>query len=188
MDTINKEVGLIKNVLSAYDFHRLCMNFKNNPILDSMGTDEFGRKLLGDQSEPILKEFSQILLPTVKQYFGTDTCVTSYSLFAEYSAETISLEKHKDVNACTYTLDLVLYQDFAWDLFIDGKAYHANSNEAIMFMGEEYEHWRETVYNNSGKIGVVFFHYVEPDHWFITEPKEKHDKIRRQMAIKRNLS
>jgi hypothetical protein len=48
MDTINREVGLIKNVLSPYDFDRLRMHFKNNPILDSMGTDEFGRKLLGD--------------------------------------------------------------------------------------------------------------------------------------------
>jgi len=188
VDTINREVGLIKNVLSPADFDRLRMHFKNNLILDSMGTDEFGRKLLGDQSEPILKEFSEMLLPKVREYFGTNTCVTSYSLFAEYSDETISLEKHKDVNACTYTLDLVLYQGDPWSLFIDGKAYTANPNEAIMFMGEEYEHWRETLYNNTGKIGVVFFHYVEPDHWFITEPKEKHDEIRRQMAIERNLS
>ena len=152
-----------------------------------MGTDEFGRKLLGDHSETILKEFSELLLPQVRDYFGTKTCVSSYSLFAEYSDETISLEKHKDVNACTYTLDLVLYQGDPWALFIDGKAYTANPNEAIMFMGEEYEHWRETLYNNTGKIGVVFFHYVEPEHWFITEPKEKHDEIRRQKAIERNL-
>jgi hypothetical protein len=188
MDKINKEVGLIKNVLSPYDFDRLLMHFKNNPTLDSMGTDQFGRKLLGDQAEPILKEFSEILLPKVKEYFGTDKCVTSYSLFAEYSDEIISLEKHKDVNACTYTLDLLLYEGDPWALYVDGKAYIAKPNEAIMFMGEEYEHWRETLYNNTGKIGVVFFHYVEPDHWFITEPKEKHNEIRRQMAIERNLS
>jgi hypothetical protein len=187
MDEINREVGLIKNVLSPYDFDRLRMHFKDNPVLDSMSTDVFGRKILGDQAEPILQEFSELLLPKVREYFGTKTCVTSYTLFAEYSDETISLEKHRDVNACTYTLDLVLYQGDPWALFIDGKAYTANPNEAIMFMGEEYEHWRETLYNNTGKIGVVFFHYVEPDHWFITEPKEKHDEIRRQMAIERNL-
>ena len=34
----------------------------------------------------------------------------------------------------------------------------------------------------------VFFFYVEPDHWSITEPEEKHDMIRRQNAIERNLS
>ena len=91
MDTINREVGLIKNVLSLYDFDRLRMHFKNNPVLDSMGTDEFGRKLLGDHSEPILKEFSELLLPQVRDYFGTKSCVSSYSLCAEYSDETISL-------------------------------------------------------------------------------------------------
>jgi hypothetical protein len=187
MDGINREVGLIKNVLNPADFDRLRMHFKNHKGLESVATDEFGRKLAGDKSEPILREFSEMLLPIVRDYFGSQTMVPSYSLFAEYSDETISLEKHKDVNACTYTLDLVLYQGDPWALFIDGKAYTAHPNEAIMFMGEEYEHWRETLYNNTGKIGVVFFHYVEPEHWFITEPKEKHDEIRRQKAIERNL-
>jgi hypothetical protein len=187
MDAINTEVGLIKNVLSPYDFDRLRMHFKDNTKLDSMSTDVFGRKMLGHQEEQILQEFSELLLPKVREYFRTKTCVPSYTLFAEYSDETISLEKHRDVNACTYTLDLVLYQGDPWALFIDGKAYTANPNEAILFMGEEYEHWRETLYNNTGKIGVVFFHYVEPDHWFITEPKEKHDEIRQQKAIERNL-
>ena len=45
MDGINKEVGLIKNVLSSTDFDRLCMHFKNHEGLDIAPTDEFGRKL-----------------------------------------------------------------------------------------------------------------------------------------------
>ena len=162
-------VGLVKNVLSPEDFNRLRMHFKNNPTLDSMGTDEFGRKLLNDKVEPILKEYSEMLLPKVREYFGTNTCLPSYSLFAEYSDETISLHKHKDANACTYTLDLVLYQGDPWALYIEGKPYTAYPNEAVMFMGEKYEHWRETLYTNSDKIGVIFFHYVEPDHWYFTK-------------------
>jgi hypothetical protein len=50
-----------------------------------------------------------------------------------------------------------------------------------MFMGEKYEHWRETKYNNYDKIGVVFFHYVEPDHWYFTEGPGYVEKIREQM-------
>jgi len=169
MDGINKEVGLIKNVLNPFDFERISTYFKNHQGLALSGTDEFGRKMIGDQSDPILKEFSEMLLPKVKDYFGSQTMLPSYSLFAEYSDETISLHKHKDANACTYTLDLVLYQNSPWDLYIDGKAYTANPNEAILFMGEEYDHWRETLYNNTEKIGVVFFHYVEPDHWYFTK-------------------
>jgi hypothetical protein len=170
-------VGLVKNVLSPQDFDRLRMHFKNNPVLDSMSTDEFGRKLLNDKSEPILKEFAEILLPKVREYFATDTALSSYSLFAEYSDEEIGLHKHKDANACTYTLDLVLYQGDPWALYIEGQPYTAHPNEAIMFMGEKYEHWRETLYTNSDKIGVVFFHYVEPDHWYFTKGPEHIQEI-----------
>ena len=177
MDGINKEVGLIKNVLNPADFDRLRMHFKHHEGLKNASTDEFGRKLAGDQTEPILKEFSEILLPVVREYFGSQTMLPSYSLFAEYSDETISLHKHKDANACTYTLDLVLYEGDPWALYIDGKPYIAKPNEAILFMGEEYEHWRETLYNNTGKIGVIFFHYVEPDHWYFTEGPDHFYKI-----------
>jgi hypothetical protein len=168
MDGINKEVGIIKNVLEPHHFDRLRTHFKNNPYLADMPTDEFGRKLIGD-SDPILKEYSEMLLPKVREYFNTETCVPSYSLFAEYCDEVVSLHKHKDLNACTYTLDLTLYQLDPWALYVDGKPYTANPNEAVMFMGEEFEHWRETLYTNSGRIGVVFFHYVEPDHWYFTK-------------------
>lgn len=181
MDGINKEVGLIKNVLNPADFDRLRMHFKENPHLANMPTDEFGRKLIGD-SDPILKEFTEILLPKVREYFNSKTLVPSYSLFAEYSDETIGLHKHKDLNACTYTLDLVLYQGDPWALYIDGKAYTAKPNEAILFMGEELEHWRETLYNNTGKIGVVFFHYVEPDHWYFTKGPEHIYEIYKEHA------
>jgi hypothetical protein len=124
-------VGLVKNVLSPEDFHRLRMHFKDNPTLESMGIDEFGRKLLNDKIEPILKEYSEMLLPKVREYFGTNTCLPSYSLFAEYSDETITLDKHKDANACTYTLDLVLYQGDPWALYIEGKPYTAYPNEEL---------------------------------------------------------
>jgi hypothetical protein len=165
-------VGLIKDVLSNDDLLRLSLYFKHHQKLNSMSVDEFGRKLLPDTEEPLLKEFSELLLPKVREFFGSQTLLSSYSLFAEYSAETISLHKHKDANACTYTLDLTIYQDKPWAIFIDGQEFLAETNEAVMFMGERYEHWRDTVYDNNDRIGVIFFHYVEPDHWFFTKGPE----------------
>lgn len=176
-------VGIVKDVLSDVDFARLKLHFQYNKNLDGMGVDEFGRKLLGDHQEPVLKEFSEILLPKVREFFGSDTLVPTYSLFSEYSAETISLDKHKDANACTYTLDLVLYQDKPWPIFIEGQEFKAEPNEAIMFMGEDQEHWRETIYNNTDKIGVIFFHYVEPDHWWFTKGPEYVEEIRKAMRM-----
>lgn len=176
-------VGLIKNVLPFDEFQRLADYFRNNEKLQQMNVDEFGRKLLNDESEPILKEFSERLLPTVREFFGSSTMLPSYSLFAEYSADTISLHKHKDANACTYTLDLTLYQNGPWAIYVEGKEFLAWPNEAVMFMGEKYEHWRDTVENNKDRIGVIFFHYVEPEHWYFTKGPEYIHEIWKTMRM-----
>jgi hypothetical protein len=181
MDGINTKPGTIKNVLGSSDFVRLSNYFKNHETLNKIGTDEFGRKLIGDKTEPILKEYSDMLLPIVREYFNTETCLPSYSLFAEYSSDTISLYKHRDANACTYTLDLALYQEKPWAIYVNGEEFLAEENEAVMFMGEAYEHWRETITENNDKIGVIFFHYVEPDHWWFKEGPEYVDIIRKRI-------
>ena len=171
-------VKLISNVLSNEDFNRLQLHFKGHTAFDNILLDEFGRKLLGENTESILTEFSNILLPIAKEVFNSDTLRPSNSLFAEYSGDTISLHKHTDANACTYTRDLVLYQDSPWGLWVNGVEYLANENEAICFMGETSEHWRDTITNNKNKIGAAFFHYVEPDHWFFDKGKEYVEVIR----------
>lgn len=179
MDGINTKPGIIKNVLSSSDLNRLSNYFKNHESLNKIGTDEFGRKLIGDNSESMLKEYSEMLLPIVRKYFNTQTCLPSYSLFAEYSADAISLSRHKDANACTYTLDLALYQDKPWAIYVNGEEFLAEENEGVMFMGEANEHWRETIIGNNDKFGVIFFHYVEPDHWWFTKGPE-HVKVVRE--------
>ena len=166
-------VKLQTNVLSKDDFLRLKFYFQHHETLGQIGLDEHGRKLLGDATDPILKEFAELLLPLAKDIFQSATLASSYSLFAEYSGETISLYKHKDSNACTYTIDLVLYQDKQWGLWIDGVEYLANENEAICFLGEDSIHWRETITDNKAKIAVIFFHYVEPDHWWFKKAKDE---------------
>lgn len=176
----NYEFGLISDALEKNDFNIIRDYFMNHEVLSNLGTDEFGRKLLGDSSEPILKEYSEKLIPIVRKFFNSETLLPSYSLFAEYSSKNIGLHKHKDANACTYTLDLVLYQKRPWGIFIDGVEFLAKPNEAVMFMGEKYEHWRETITDNNDKIGVIFFHYVEPDHWWFTHGPEYVDIIRKQ--------
>jgi hypothetical protein len=180
-----QEIGLIKNFLQHEDFYELQQYFLNHQALPNIGTDEFGRKLLGDETEPILKVFSEKILPKAKSFFSSETLLGSYSLFAEYSSTHISLSRHTDANACTYTVDLVLYQNSSWGLWVDGVEFLASPNDAVMFMGEKYEHWRDSRFDNTDKIGVVFFHYVEPSHWWFTRGPEHVEEIRnerRQMS------
>lgn len=157
---------VLKNVLDKNDFLRLHNYFNNNQALDDMPIDEFGRRLLSDKDHPILKEYSQKLLPLVRDYFNDQSILPSFSLFSEYSDKEISLFHHKDKNACTYTADLVLYQKEPWGIWVNNIEYILNPNEALLFMGEDQEHWRETISDNTDKIGLAFFHYVRPDHWW----------------------
>lgn len=168
------EPFIVSNFLNEKDFSELVSHFKGRQGLTKQHLDKFGRALLLDTHHPILKKLSEQILPLVRNYFNDDSILPSYSIFAEYSAEKIYLEKHKDQAACTYTVDLVLYQEDPWAIWIEGKEYIANENDAIIFMGEDQEHWRDAINNNKNKIGLVYFHYVKPDHWWYTNPEWRH--------------
>lgn len=168
---------IISNVLSKEDFDRIRLYFKDYIKDNDIGLDEFGRKSIGDAQASILKEYSDKLLPLAKSFFKSDSLVSSYNLFCEYCDKTVSLHKHRDANACTYTVDLVIYQDKPWGLWIEGKEYLAEENEAVFFWGEDQVHWRETIEDNKNIVGVIFFHYVEPDHWLFTKGPEHRLKV-----------
>jgi hypothetical protein len=155
-----------KNIFSEEDFNALKNTLKEKVITEGGKYDDFGRKIFSPQ---IVNEYAEKLVPLAREFFKSDTLLHSYSLFAEYSNKNINLPKHKDDNACTYTIDVVIYQDKPWGIWIEGKEYLLNENEAVLFWGTEQEHWRETVDHNDGTVAVVFFHYVEPDHWWFTK-------------------
>ena len=177
-----------KNVLSQEDFNRLQSYFKNYVKPDELEYDEYGRKFLAPE---ILEEYAQKLLPMAREFFNSETLLYSYALFSEYSDKNIYLKSHKDVNACTYTVDLVVYQDKPWGLWIEGSEYLAEENEAILFWGEDQEHWREEIKDNDATIAVIFFHYVEPDHWWFTKGPEHiytiHDEIRKRNELSQDV-
>ncbi len=180
MDGIIKP-KIVSNLFNEEDFIKIKNYFKFNEYLKNIGHDEFGRKLIGGHTESILVDYSNKILPMVRKEFGNDLIKPTYSLFAEYSDKVISLYKHKDANACTYTVDLVLYQTNPWGIWVEDEEYILEENEALLFFGEDQLHWRETIEDNKDIIGVVFFHYANPDHWFFTHGPEHVEKIREAM-------
>ena len=132
---------------------------------------ELGRYLYADK---MVSEYGEKLVPLAREIFNSKTLLMSYSLFCHYEGEQANLFKHKDSNACTYTIDMCLYQTEPWDLYVEDKAYTLYPNEGLAFLGEDQEHWREAYPNpDSQKVGMVFFHFVEPDHWFFKENPDK---------------
>jgi hypothetical protein len=172
--------GVIKNILTDKEFLYLKNHFINHELMGSIGYDDHGRKLIHSSSDQVLVEYSNKLLPLVKDFFEDQEIEPTYSMYAEYSDKTIDLHKHKDLNACQYTVDLVIHQTSPWSLWIEGFEYSLSENEAVLFCGEDQLHWRETVEDNSDVIGVVFFHYVSKDHWWFEHGPEYVEVVRQR--------
>jgi hypothetical protein len=176
---------IIKNILSSKDFNELQQYVKNLDKSSVGHSDQFSRYEFGGSD--LLNMLHKNLLSVAKEFFENKNIVPSFNFGSWYYGDA-SLEKHKDVNACTYTIDLCVYQTTPWDLYVEGIPYTLNENEALLYYGESQKHWREDFPDGEGNIVCnVFFFYVEPDHWFFSEPKEKHEKIKQKLYIEKNL-
>ena len=119
---------------------------------------------------PILKTLSEKLIPMSKYIFNSNSIRPTYALFAHYEGKNASLYKHKDNNACTYTIDYCLYQKQPWDLFVEDNSYTLHENQALAYYGNDQMHWREKFPNPEiNKVAMIFFHFAEPDHWWFTK-------------------
>lgn len=112
-------------------------------------------------------KFSNLLLPLAREIFNDDTILPSYTLWARYLGAGGFLERHKDNNACTYTIDYCVNQFDPWPLVVEGEEFVLETNQALCFMGEDQEHWR-TEWKPGNVVDMMFFHYVRPDHWWYT--------------------
>lgn len=112
-------------------------------------------------------KFANLLLPTARKIFNDDSILPSYSLWARYMGAGGFLERHKDSNACTYTIDYCINQFEPWTLVVENKEYILETNDALCFMGEDQEHWRKP-WKPGNVVDMMFFHYVRPDHWWYT--------------------
>lgn len=175
---MKREAFVAKDVLPKEQFEQLKAHFLHHPTFRNQGFDECGRRAVGGNADHLVDLYHKRLTPIARKLFNSETLVPSNALFVEYAQDGANLHHHFDSNACTYTIDLCLYESEPWALLVDGKEYYAEENEGICFFGEEQEHWRETLHGDNIKIGLVFFHYVEPDHWLFTEGPDYVEVIR----------
>lgn len=161
---------IIKDMLDEKDYLDLLIAVRDIKQFEFQAG--FGRYIVADRDIPKLKELADKLTPKARKVFGSDTLVPSYTLFSHYEGQdpVPSLYKHKDDNACTYTLDMCVYQKEPWDLWVEDKAYTLHKNEALAYYGNDQWHWREAFPNpETNEVAMIFFHFVEPDHWYITK-------------------
>jgi hypothetical protein len=174
---MSREAFVISDVLPEEEFKAGREYFLNHPNLRTTALDESGRWLIGNNDE-VLKKYHELLLPLARKVFKSETLLPTNALFAEYTQTGATLHHHYDANACTYTIDLCFYESHPWPLIVEGKPYFYGENEAVCFFGEEQEHWRDTINEENIKIGVAYFHYVEPNHWYFTEGPQYVEVVR----------
>jgi hypothetical protein len=171
-----KSPMLIKNLLSPEEFKVLQDHVINMDKSTTSFYDGYSRYQWS--ASPELNDLHQKLLPIARQYFESDTLLPSFN-FASWYFGDASLEHHTDINACTYSIDLAVYATQDWDLYVEGTPYSLKENDALLYYGEDQEHWREPLVNPDNNVVCnVFFFYVEPNHWFFTADKKDHHSIR----------
>jgi hypothetical protein len=174
-----KNPVIVKNVFTVEEHQELKNIMKNWP-LETEYDLAFGRRVI---NSPIIDEYAEKLIPLAKKMFNSENLRSSYALFAHYEGPGANLRRHADDNACTYTIDLCLYQTEPWAIGITHNGKHTEyilqENEAILYYGNDQEHWRPDFPNpDSQHVAMIFFHFVEPGHWYHTKGPEYIDVIR----------
>lgn len=123
---------------------------------------------------PELTKFHEMLTDLAREEFESHTLSPSWCLMSIYEGDQAKLWKHKDDNACTYHIDLCVFQKTPWDLWVEhngeSKPYTLQENDGLFMYGNDQEHWREAFPNpETNLVCNAFFFFCEPDHWYFTE-------------------
>jgi hypothetical protein len=162
-----KSPQLIDKTLSKEEYDKLLKNMSNPKSFEY--DPGFSRYTIGHDNSPILKDLLNGLTEKARNIFDSQTLMPTYAIFAHYEGQDPepSLYKHKDTNACTYTIDMCVYQNEYWGLWVDGTEYCLYPNQSLAYYGNDQEHWREKFPNpETNCVAMIFFHFAEPDHWY----------------------
>ena len=179
--TKRPDAYLIDEVFSEDEFAILLTQLSS--IEDSMALPydrwfgRFGLNSTDRRCPELLSNYHDKLLPLARKLFSP-TLEPSYCLWASYRGYRAQLPKHIDDNACTYTIDLCLSHVAPWSIYIEGKELIPYPNQAVVYYGEDQYHWREAFTEpNKNRVDMIFFHFVEPQHWWFTKGPQYIDKI-----------
>jgi hypothetical protein len=128
---------------------------------------------------PELFELQNLLVELAREEFCSETLVPAWNMLVAYEGIDAKLQKHKDDNACTYHIDLSIFQKQPWGIVVEDTEYILQENDALFLYGNDQEHWRNEFPNpdNNLVINALLF-FVEPDHWLFTKGPEYIDTIR----------
>lgn len=176
------KIPTVKNeIFDKETFQEIKKYFYKNKEVEKKEYDYYGSKRIDSYEDKVLFDILNNFSKNAKEWFEEKDIVPTYSVFSEYSGSNAMLDKHLDSGPCTYTIDICIYSNISWPLIIENKEYYINENEGILFYANEQEHWRpEFPDKENGLVGMMFLHYVKPNHRWINFDKKTQEIIRRR--------
>ena len=147
------------------------------PYTSSLG--RFGFSTL-DYSDSLLNKYHEILIEKARSLFSS-TLLPTYCLWSSYRGFRAQLPSHVDDNACTYTIDLCVSYKTQWPIYVEEQEILLEPNQAVCYYGEDQYHWREKFPDPANnEVQMLFFHFVEPEHWFFTKGPSHIEEVARK--------
>lgn len=170
-----KDPFIIKDILSKEDLASIQKHAMNLWVHNPAYEPGFGRHQYFGNEE--VNRIHNLLTDVARKHFESETLMPSWALMSIYEGDQAKLHKHKDDNACTYHIDLCVFQKTPWDLWVEyndeNKPYTLMENDALFMYGNDQLHWREKFPNpETNLVCNAFFFFCEPDHWYFTEGPE----------------
>ena len=174
-----KDPIVVKELLSEEEFKRVQSEVdyfhKNAPL--TLWNSERGRFQTSENL--MLDEIHYNLIKVAQEKFGRSTIRATHYIVSVYEGQLANLHVHKDDGACQYAIDLCVSERVPWSVWVSGKEYMLEENDALFFYGNDQYHFRkEFPEPDTNIVSVVTFFFCEQDHWFFTEGPEYRDVIR----------
>jgi len=113
----------------------------------------------GIHGHPTFDNLLKDLLPSFETASGLKLLPT-YS-YARLYAPGEELTKHTDRPACEISATITLgFEGNVWSIYMDGNKVDMEVGDAVLYRGQEVEHWREK-YTEGQWQAQVFLHYVD---------------------------
>ena len=128
----------------------------------------YGKYTITDTPE--LRLLHEKALLSARKYFYSETLLPSWNFLTLYQGPQKESFKETYDSACTYALQVPLYQRLPWQLNVNSTEHELGENEGIYFNGNTHERFRGTFPDPfENYVAEATFFFVEPDHWWFTK-------------------
>jgi hypothetical protein len=119
-------------------------------------------------------DIEEYCVKRTREIFNDNTLLKAYFFVVRYQYKDgciPHLWEHTDQNGTQTTIDITVENTADWDIIVEGERFKQESNNAIIFCGQQHIHSRPPYPTTDPEkyVTVLFLHFTQPDHWIQKE-------------------